>query len=1123
MKKPRHDFMTYFIRWPKVGYIVTLMILLIGIASAFLIPKENFPNISFGQVVISTVYPGASAVDIDQLITKKIESKIKSVDGIDAINSSSRNGVSSVVVQFEPDADTEKAINEIRSEIDEVKPELPSEVDNGPTIMEIDTSLTPIMAVVLSGEYSQLELSEFAEELQDHLEDVPNVAQVTTSTDVSREIIVELDRNKMEQYGLSAQEVTSQISAANRDVPLGNLDIGDLTYTMRFAGKFVDESDVANVRLRSINGDDGSAVLYVRDVANVEERGKDSDKIERVFVPDQQYVGDAVMVTVSKDDGTNIFNVADTVREDAKAFAEENFPEDLEVTFSQEADVEVARSYDLLLQSMISAILVVMGLIFVLVGFKEGMIAGMVIPLSFISTITVLNLIGSSLNFMTNFSMILALGILVDTAIVVVEGAHDFIKKGYSPTDAAVLSLKEFRQPLVSGTLTTLAVFVPLFTLPGVLGKFLTFIPVTVFIVLTASLFISLFLITLYSSRFLKPDNPNKKRNIVGKFFYGLRKGFNKIQNGIIRGYGAIVAVILKTRIVRLGALIIVTGVFFVSWLIPVQFVLFPDGDANFFQITVTRPIGTVTESVAEYVAPIEKEVIDQPEVKLLTSAINGNSASMTVELIASEDRKLAGLRESQDVVSFLTDSFEKYEDAEIRVRNAESGPPSEAPVVIRIIADNSEVLGEAEAVAEDFKKILEEIPGTAGISDDIDKIPGEINYKVNREKALAYGINPDVVFLQLRSVLQGSKATVINRGTKDIDVTVQYAEADVDTLDEIRALPLLSNTGSYVSLGEITDFEISPALNVVKRVDRNIAFTVSSLLTPEGNAQVVTDEFLKKIENYEMPKGVSYETAGENEENADLLVAMGIAFVVAMFLMFLILVIQFNSYAQPFIILSTIIFANIGVNVGLWLTGTERGLPVILGFIALAGVVVNDAIILIDQINRKKRAKLVSVESVKMMTDDDEVDEAKVVDGYLKKDELIDVIADSGRTRFNPILLTTLTTVAGIFPLVKVDTFWAGLSYTVIFGLMAASFLTLFITPIVYYQFEREKLVTFMPVITLVLAGVAAGLLTGAIPGGSVVAGVVVGALAVIAFVIMVRAFVKARKMDREDLRTSM
>jgi multidrug efflux pump subunit AcrB len=1044
------DFMTFFLRKPKVGYLVAVFLLFLGAFTAIVVPKENFPNISFGQLVISTTYPGASAPDIDQLITAKIEKEIKGISGINKITSNSRNSFSSITVELKPDADTDKVLSDLRSEIDSVKATLPSEITSGPDILEINTALTPFISINLAGDLPRLELSEIADDLKEKLDDLSGVGQVSISGVVEREIFVDLNKAALDTYRVSVSEISRKLSGANNDVPLGDLRIDEFNYSLRFSGKFKNLDDLRNLEIRRIESTPAK-ILKLGELAQIYERAKDSDSLGRIFVPESQFVADSVTLSVAKNEGVNIFSLADSVRNQTNEFIEQAAPE-VEVIFSQQADLEVKRSYGLLLNSVVSSILVVMLIIFVIVGFKEGLIAGIVIPLSFLMTIAVLYFLGSSLNFMTNFSMILALGILVDTAIVIVEGVHDYIKKGFSPYQAAIYSIHEFRQALISGTLTTLAVFLPLFSLPGTLGKFLTFIPITIFIVLTASLFISLFLIPLFAANFLKAEKHDKPDS----FTFKTRQLLNRFFNAVIGAYSSLLEKVLGARFIRLGSLYLLVVAFFVSWLIPAQFVLFPSADANFFQIQASKQSGTDKEIMNEFVLPIEKELLGVAEIKNFKTTIAGNSVNIIVELIAKEDREMLQMRRSEDVVEDLQKRFESVKDADLRVENPEGGPPSEAPVAIRVIAQSAQSIDLAQGVAADFKEILEQIEGTSGVSDDIDRIPGEINFKINREMAAFYGVSPEDIFVQVRALLAGDKATVITRGKKDIDVVVGISDEKTDNLEKIQNFSFTAQSGELIPLSTLMELEINQALTQVKRIDGDIAFTVSSLLASNGNAQVITTEFMERIKNYEMPEGVTYQAAGENEENAELLVSLALSFVIAMLLMFLILVVQFDSLAQPLIILSTIIFANIGVNAGLWLSGTDRGLPVILGFIALAGVVVNDAIILLDQINKKKR-------------------ETGVLN--LEKTDLINVICLAARTRFNPIILTTLTTVAGIMPLIFVDTFWAGLSFTVIFGLLVASFLTLFITPIIYYQIEKEKVLTFVPpvVILVVLGALAA------------------------------------------------
>ncbi len=1106
--------MAYFIRNRKVGYVLTLIILIWGAFSSFLIPKESAPYIAFGVANISTVYQGVSAIDIDQLITQKIESKIKNNSGISKITSSSRNSVSNISIEYEPDVDMTRALSDLRSKVDEAKPTLPQEIDNGPTVTEIDSSRQPFTSIVLSGPYNKLELRDFGEKFKKHLEGVSNVAQVSLSGGEEREIVVELDRVKLESYGLTAQEVIGSISSTHRDIPIGDFDIEDLTYSVRFVGRHSNVDDIKNIDIALASNTDYPTILKVGDLAQVYEDGEESDAVNRFLEKDgeEMEVTNSITLTLSKSANRDILKVAGAVKQAAIDYFEREFPDDLKINFIQEVEPLTRDDFKLVLDSGATAVVIVLLLIFIFVGFKEAFLAGLVIPLTFLVTIGILRSIGYTLSFMTNFSMILALGILVDTAIVVVEGCHDYVKRGFTPYKAAIMALHEFSKPLISGTLTTLAVFIPLFTLPGVLGKYLSFIPVTVFIVLLSSLFISLLLIPLFASRVLKAETEIKRFKFFGNMARKTRKVFNGFMGAIINFYGGMTRMMLKRRYLRLGLIYVITIVFFASWKIPLKFDLFPSGDAPFVNVAVNLETGAIAEKVANYAVQVEEKIISYPEVKLMSTSVNGNSASIYVELLNEKERKAQGMRTSLELTNIWQDEFEEFTDAEVRVQNAQNGPPSDNPVAFRIVAADADLIDAAQKVAADFKDILKEIPGTTGVNDDIELIPGEIRYQVKRDVALAFGVDPNAVAVAVRTALEGSTAAVITRDGRDIDVTVRFDDREVESLNQIESLNVKSRSGALISLAELVDFEIVPALSNIKRIDTSLAFTVSSLLTEDGNAQEITTAFKNQIADYDLPNGITLIEAGENEENAELFAALGSAFAIAVLIMFMILVVQFQSYIQPLIILSTILFANIGVNAGLYITETPRSLAVILGLITLSGIVVNDAIILIDQVNKKRNEKIQTMNGGLAVTDDEAVP--------LPKKELIDSVIDAAKSRFNPILLTTLTTAAGIIPLVFVDTFWAGLSYTVIFGLVVASFLTLYVTPAIYYQFQREKAITFLPPVVLGMGAFAASQLFASeplIPGvmNQLITSVAVIGTLVLAYVTF-RLYLKARRKDR-------
>lgn len=1169
---------------PKITVMVGVMLTLWGILATVTIPKESAPYIAYGIVNISTVYVGTSAIDMDTLITQKIEDKIKGINGINKYTSVSQNSLSNITLEFEPGQDMTQAMGDVRSKVDEAGAALPADAEE-PFINQIDSSIEPFLSIVLSGPYTQTQLTDFAEQLKTEVENIPEVANVTYSGSKEREIAVRVDQNKLESLGLSLNDITNVIRTSNRDTPIGDFEIDQLNYAIRFAGKYETAEDIRNIIVKNLRDSGFPSLVTIGDIADVEEREDENNQnISRfihvreketapctdttcakstlfakdviagltsdfswvtltlvliltffvigIFVPILRVHGVALPryasfviafllgfgwylnyhpppvfitrdvqtnpsmeLTLAKKSATDILKADTVVKAVAKEFAQNNFPRNVSVDFRNEAAVEMRRSYAEVIRSGVEAFLIVSAFIFLFVGVMEGLLASIVIPTTFLVTIGILNLLDKTLNFMTNFSMILSLGILVDTAIVVVVGTNDFIKQGVAPNKAAVLAVQEYFAPLLTGTLTTVAVFIPLLAMPGILGQYLSFIPITVIITLIVSLAISMFLLPTYAS--LAIADPNKPRvqpkqqmpadlrqppimianiklfllSLIIKLFLdpkfkAFAKAFRKTLDagisGVITGYSVILRQLLRTRHRRLMAFGTVILLFFTSFTIPIPFVLFPSGDAPFLTISIDMPEGTVSQRTLEPAILAEKIAIKHPEVRLVSTSINDKSANIYVELLPINDRERKKLRTSTELTNELvleTDKLAAQFGASIRVQSAANGPPSDTPVAIRVIARNKDLINTAEGVTRQLTDIMKTIPHTVGVKNNIEQIPGEFQFRVDRQKAAALGIDPDMIAGLVRTALYGSTATTITRDNRDIDVIVEFDQQDIASLEDLNAIKVFLPSGSAINLGQVILLDREDALASIRRQDGNIAFTVSSLLGPQGNSAEITSEFLKKVAaQVNIPEGIEVSSAGENQENAALIQSLIQGLVIAILLIFLILVVEFNAYWQPVIILFTILFAQIGVAVGLYATGTPRSLAYILGAITLVGIVVNHSIIMVDQMN-KNRDKL---------KDQGETDEHAFVQSAIT----------AGVSRFVPVTLTTVTSGVGIIPLIFQDQFWAGLSYTVIFGLITGGILTLFITPSVYVQYEREKLISFVFFLFAILFSVGITLL---------------------------------------------
>lgn len=1069
----------FFVRRPKIAALVGITLAIWGFLSAWNIPKESAPYIEYGVVSISTVYPGASAIDVDQLVTQEIEKKIKGISGLNTYSSVSRDGISSITLEFNPGQDMTKAVGDIRSKVDEAKPFLPNEIDSDPKIVEIDSSLESFLSLVLFGDIPTEQLTDYAYKLKDTIERVPNVAQVNISGAKEREIAVVVDKQKIDALGISLTQVQNAIRAAHADVPIGNFDIDHYEYSIRFIGKLKTPEAVKNVVITNVHaGKNIPSLITVGDIADVFERAEDTKTISRfaVFQEEDNRFYPAVEVAVSKRSQTDILAVDGKTRQAAEEFAQEKLPSEVHMKMTRKMADTMRDDYKQVIVSGLESVIVVMLFIFFFVGIMEGLVASIVIPITFLITIGVLAFFGKTLNFMTNFSMILSLGILVDTAIVIVEGAHHFIREGYSKKNAALLALHEYRGPLLAGTLTTLAVFIPLLSLSGVLGQYLSFIPVTVIIVLVSSLFASLLLLPAYAATLLpKPEDEKRKDEKRKIWFPHTKERLEKIRVHIDhfieemdRQYTELLKKLLATRKRRLISLGAVVIAFFLSFTLPIPFVLFPQSDQPYLNIQAEMPEGSTTENTNILAQHIEKILRKYPEILFVQNQVQGKTATLQLELLTEKERKKAGMRDSitlEKELSKALSPLEKNSGASIRTKSAQKGPPSAFPVGFQVIAHDQNAIEDAKETAQKLTEVLRDIPHTASVKNDIEEIPGEFTFRINREKAIALGIHAEDIAKLVRTALQGSTAATFSQNGRDVDIVVELNEKNIEHITDIFELQIPLLSGGSVPLQDVISFQRNDALAAIRRSDGNIAFTVSSLLGENGNAQEITDAFLKRLNAgaVEIPKNIEVENAGENQENASLIQDLVRGFVIAILLMFLILVVQFNAFIQPLLILFTILFAQIGVGIGLFLTGTPRSLAYILGAIALAGIVVNDAIIMIDQMNKNRRQK-----------EKDLFSHSSSHTKELDEKTLVSAVVDAGTSRFIPVVLTTLTTSAGIIPLIFQDTFWAGLSYTIVFGLTVASFLTLFLTPATYVQFQKEAGLTMIFFLSAALMGVA-------------------------------------------------
>ncbi|MCD5375456.1 efflux RND transporter permease subunit [Candidatus Gracilibacteria bacterium] len=1071
MQKLKKGFFTFWVENYKVSFLLLFLITVVGLLAVIQIPKESSPDIKFGIIAISTRYEGVNPVDIDSLITDKIEKEIEDIDGISKITSNSSVGMSSVTVELENGIETRDVLTDIKDKVDALS--LPSDADDS-IVQEISTQNELLFEALIYGskdDFTNFSLTQKARQMQANLEGKSGIASIdfggaganifaTGGDDGEYEIRVLISKEKIELLGLNISNIASILRAHNKNTPLGNFDIGDLSYDFRVDGEFKNITQLENTIIRS----DGGSSVRLKDISTIEKKYSDESIKSLGFYESTGF--NYVTLSFNKRAGDNIFKVSKSAKNNIQEYLE-NTPgfENLSVKYTQDLGEAIIEDYQNLGQTALQTLVLVFITIFVFVGFRESMIASMLLSLAFFITFIVLNALGYSLNFLTNFSLVLTLGIAIDTIIVIIEGSSERQKLGYTPKHAVILAVRDLKSPLISGTMTTLVAFLPMIFLPGIMGKFLSYIPITVFITLLGALILSLTLASALfyklakkqktyisddryentfskdEAKFLKNDREGKEKEEEGNFT--LRERFLDYLGG---HYYKILYNFLKSRKTRLLAITVPFILLILSFVVlspRIGFTLFPASDEGVVQITIEGQNGAKKETMEKYIPLIEEVLSSYQELKVYYVSLSGNKIDVYIELIDAKERQSEGMLSVFDIERDVLDGLIPLSSNGLLVEVAavENGPPTGAPVGVKLEVNNSKDINTLKDVAEDFKLFLQNTPGTKNASTSSGDNPGQFVFTLDRARLSFNGLSPDDILLPLRILINGIGAGSISSQYEDNDIKLLIGDFEETlTPEDIENIIVQTQVGD-VRIGDYVSFTFEPSLSSITRENGKISISADSGLEEGTLPSEIQPLLIEFAEGYNYPDGVAYSAGGENEENAELIQSTLQSFLIAIFLIFLILVLQFNSYSQPIIILYSVVLALLGVNIGLFVTGNPYSMTFAIGFIALTGVVVNDAIILVDRINR----------NLDRLT-------RNSGDKKLELDDYVQSLVAAGKSRLQPIIVTTLTTVFGIFPLALQDAFWAGLGYTMIFGLMAGSLMTLFVIPALYYTISLKK-----------------------------------------------------------------
>lgn len=1018
----------FFLERRQFTILVIVSLVIAGIISVLAMPKESTPEVTVPIAVITTTLRGASPEDVAKLVTKEVEKEVATVSNIDTLTSSSREGISFVTVQFDASADLEKSIQDVKDAVDRAKASLPRDADD-PMVAQVDFANEPVLMFSLSGGLPPAEFNRLSKEVTDELEKIPGISRVEASGVREREAQIILRKEALASYGITSAEVLGAIQSANAALPVGSISVDGAEYSINFKGGLEDPKDLYQV----IVGSAGGRPVYLSDVSDIIDGIERARSFARVSI-DAQPAEPAINMMVYKQSGGDIIAVVGKVEKKLEEMRKTGGMLDgIAVLTTYSAAEEVTDSLTELTRVGLETMILVMLVLFLTIGWRESVVAGLSVPLSFVIAFIGLYASGNTINFVSLFSLILAIGILVDSGIVVTEAIHTRFKKFGDPLLAAKEAIREYAWPLTAGTMATVAFFVPLFFISGITGEFIKSIPFTIIFVLIASLVVALGFVPLIAIMFTKSE-----MNSLEKKQEELNEKFNLWYRGWLMG-------ILKDKKFQRRFVWGVMGVFLLSLVMPmtglVKTIFFPGDDMDLMYVEIEALQGTPLERTDLAARAVEEILYENPNIESFATTIGASSAfnqsgssgsgklaNITVNLVPKEKRK----KSSSELRTEIAKSLESFRTFKVSVYEPEGGPPSGAPVVVKFKGENLDDLTRAVDIGE---RIMTSIEGTRDVTASNRDNGSGFTLSIDRAKAAQVGLSPAQVAGTLRTAVSGSVATTIVKDDGDIDVLVltnlnadwrEPSETNDTSIDAIQNLSISTPRGQ-VLLGSLLVSSLDQANASISREDQENVASVSSYLKEGANALTITQEFKRLIAEETLPETVTVTLGGETENVDQSFAEMGYALIGGIVLTFAILVLAFNSFRFSWYLIVLIPYSLIGVIAGLFITGSPLSFPSLLGVIALAGVIINHAIILVDSIIIRMKNVL--------------------------GQSLEEVIVDAAASRLRPIVLTTITTVVGMVPLSMASGLWGPLAFAIMFGLTFAMVLTLVLTPILVFR----------------------------------------------------------------------
>ncbi len=1020
-------------------FVFMVIVIAMGIHAYQVLPREAAPDVKIPYVIVTAPYFGTSPADMENLVTRKIEAQLKGLADLKEMTSTSAEGMSTVVLEFDTGVEMSDALQKVRDGVEMAKPDLPQDVREDLSIREISSSDWPILQVVLSADYDPVRLKKVAEDLQEEIERVPGVLAVNLSGGVEQEVRIDVDPQLLRHYGVSFDDVADAVRLENITLPGGDLALGTYDYQVRVPGEFESVEMIPGILVNP----GAPTPVYIRDVARVSLGIKDRETISRLNGVE------AVTLSVTKRSGQNIVKIADNVRGVLEEF-EPRFPAGTRHTITGDVSEYIRDMVAELENNILSGLILVVAVVFVFLGLMNSFFIGAAIPFSMLITFLILRALNVTLNMVVLFSLILAVGMLVDNAIVIVENIYRFRKEGHGAVAAAKAATHQVSGAVISSTLTTVMAFLPLVFWPGIMGEFMKYLPITVIAALSASLFVALVFNPVLCARFMRVSQTPGRMQRFGERVIALG----------LRPYEPTLRWALKHKVLTLGgmfAALVVILVIFAIFNHGVE--LFPDTDPTYAYLNVEGGSGTRLEVTDSYTRQLEPAVAGLGDLKNYVTEVGsggergggGGSAShlgvISIEFFKQEERRGNTRRE----LAKLRERVTGFTGAQVVIDKQEMGPPTGKPVTVEISGDDFETLG---ALAEQVKERIRDIPGLVDLDDDYDRGRPEIRIEPDLEKAGRLGLRTMDLAGTIRTAIHGDDVSKYRVGEDEYDIVVRLAEPARRSVEDLKDLTVFYE-GQHIPLTAFAEVRHAAGLGAIQRKDSKRMVTVTADAATGYNGNALLAQAQRRLAGLPLPPGYHIAYAGESEDQEEAQAFLSEAFVVVLALIALVLVTQFGSITIPLIIMSSVILSTIGVFAGLLVHGKAFGIIMTgVGVISLAGVVVNNAIVLLDFVLKLRKDKGL---------------------------DMYEALMQAGRTRFRPVALTAITTVLGLVPLtfgLSVDfghlfqgdfrhafivgggssQWWGGMGVAVIWGLGVATFLTLVVVPVMYAAIEESK-----------------------------------------------------------------